>query len=300
MVRDLHGFPPTAFLIGAQKAGTTSLAFLLGQSPLITLSTEKEPHFFSTSWDRGLDWYRRCFADEPGTVLLDASTTYSMCPWIDGPPPGKTRPDWAGQVPKRIHELRPDARFLYVVRDPAERTYSAYLHRLRAGRESRPFRVAVEEEAGHYIDTSRYARQVDLYLEYFPLSSFLFIDFRDLTAHPDEVAARAASFLLGRDAGVEFKPGRPRNQAASYNRAGHLLRTVLGGESGMKRLASAVRTVTPDWSHPFIAGAVAGRPDALSEGDRAWLDARFGVDNERLAELTGIRFPAPRPSAAAA
>lgn len=39
-------FPPEVFLIGAQKAGTTTLAYLLSQHPNICVAKNKEPHFF--------------------------------------------------------------------------------------------------------------------------------------------------------------------------------------------------------------------------------------------------------------
>ena len=39
-------FPPEVYLIGAQKAGTTTLAYLLSQHPNICVAKTKEPHFF--------------------------------------------------------------------------------------------------------------------------------------------------------------------------------------------------------------------------------------------------------------
>ena len=54
-------FPPRAFLIGAAKSATTTLADLLNQHPHIFLSNPKEPDFFWINWDRGIDWYRALF-----------------------------------------------------------------------------------------------------------------------------------------------------------------------------------------------------------------------------------------------
>ena len=56
-----NNFPPQAYLIGAEKAGTTTLAFLLNQHADIQLAESKEPNYFTYEWDRGIDWYRSCF-----------------------------------------------------------------------------------------------------------------------------------------------------------------------------------------------------------------------------------------------
>ena len=74
-------FQANIFLIGAQKAGTTTLADLLNQHPLIHLSSPKEPNYYSQHFDKGAGWYRECFAGATdGSMLLDASVSYSTRP----------------------------------------------------------------------------------------------------------------------------------------------------------------------------------------------------------------------------
>src|SRR3569833_1019554 len=95
-------FPPQAFIIGAQKSGTTSLAYLLDQHPMIGLATPKEPDFLTVNWDRGLDWYRACFR-EPKEILIDASVSYTMA---------EVNPDAlpdAAVAPRRAFEMSPGA-----------------------------------------------------------------------------------------------------------------------------------------------------------------------------------------------
>ena len=75
-------FPPQAFIIGAQRSGTTSLAFLLNQHPMIALAEPKEPNFLTMNWENGIDWYRSCFSREDA-ILLDASVSYSMAKIVD-------------------------------------------------------------------------------------------------------------------------------------------------------------------------------------------------------------------------
>src|ERR1700759_5183389 len=162
-------FPPKAFIIGAQRSGTTSLSSLLDQHPGIVLSVPKEPDFFSVNWDRGLDWYRARFRRHDA-ILIDASVNYTMVPRHDG---SDQLPD---TVPRRIHELSPQAKFVYLVRDPGERCHSAYWHEVRAGRESRPLREVVERSA-YYVMASYYHRQITTFLRYFSLDRFHIVRF---------------------------------------------------------------------------------------------------------------------------
>ena len=66
-------FPPEAFLIGAEKAGTTMLLHLFDQHPGITVSEPRITDYFTSNWDKGLDWYRACFVGPPESVFLDAA-----------------------------------------------------------------------------------------------------------------------------------------------------------------------------------------------------------------------------------
>jgi len=113
---------PTFFIIGAPKAGTTSLHNYLCEHPEIQMSAVKEPNFFAPHLDPineprrvgSLDQYEQLF-DPAVAVRGEASTPYSEYPLRQG-------------VPERIHEQVPEAKFVYMVRDPVERTISHYNH----------------------------------------------------------------------------------------------------------------------------------------------------------------------------
>src|SRR4029079_17830653 len=69
-----------AFLIGAPKCGTTTLAHLLGEHPDVSVAIPKEPNFFSDDGEyaMGPERYAGFFAQRPGAaVCLDASVAYS-------------------------------------------------------------------------------------------------------------------------------------------------------------------------------------------------------------------------------
>ena len=184
----LAGFPPAAYLIGAQKAGTTSLAAVLSTHPTLALSQPKEPHFYTREWNKGLDWYRSKFPRKPGVVLLDASTSYSMAPLHAG------SASLMNQVPERIHSMRPDARFIYLVRDPVDRAISSYWHAVRAGYESRPLAECIEGSS-FYLCGSYYNFQLEHFLRHFALERFLVISTREFATRPQDTVARCWRFL---------------------------------------------------------------------------------------------------------
>src|SRR5665213_4176180 len=111
------GALPTFFIIGAPAAGTTSLHYYLDQHPQIQMSASKEPGFFapvsdslnpSRSGERykveHLDQYERLFDPVIG-VRGEATVDYANYPRRKG-------------VPGRIKKLVPDAKLIYLVRDP--------------------------------------------------------------------------------------------------------------------------------------------------------------------------------------
>lgn len=196
-------FPPEAFIIGAQRAGTTSLSAILDQHPNFVLSTPKEPDYFSANWEKGLDWYRSCFhrTDAP---LLDASVSYSMAR------AATLQGDHPDVVPRRIFELSPNARFVYMGPDPAERCYSAYWHEVRAGRESLSLQEAVDRSR-YYVMASYYNRQIQQFLNVFSLDRFLIVNFAEFVRDPLGVALRCSQFFGVERGDFAFRREKPRN-----------------------------------------------------------------------------------------
>jgi sulfotransferase family protein len=160
---------PNFLIIGAAKGGTTSLYEYLRAHPQVFMSTPKELRFFTVEheWDRGLDWYEAQFADAGDALAVgEASVAYSRAPHYDG-------------VPERIAKVLPDVRLVYVLRDPIERMRAQYQQHVLAGREHRPIESALLEDS-YNLDTSRYAMQIERYLEHVPWDRLLTITSEDL------------------------------------------------------------------------------------------------------------------------
>jgi hypothetical protein len=115
---------PDTIVIGAQKAGTTTLYDALVLHPRVTGSYFKEVHFFDTDHDRGLDWYALNFPrkDEmpAGGRVIEASPYYLFHP----------------EVPARVAADRPGVKILAILRDPVDRALSHFHHERRNGFET--------------------------------------------------------------------------------------------------------------------------------------------------------------------
>lgn len=193
---------PRVIIPGAMRGGTTSLFRYLEAHPQIAPSIVKEVHYFDLHFDRGPDWYRRQFTARRGGVGLEASPYYMFEP----------------RVPARLRALVPEAKLVFLLRDPIARAYSHYRKNRRDGREPLDFLAAVRAEderlAGEeqrmladpayvsrlhqyysYSGRGRYAEQLLRWREHFPAAQMLVLDAGDLYADPRRTLSRVLEFL---------------------------------------------------------------------------------------------------------
>ncbi len=276
-------FPPEVYLIGAQKAGTTTLAYLLSQHPNICVAKTKEPHFFSTYWHKGLAWYETNFSNYENAICIDASTTYSMTPLSENN--SRNRMSHLKDVPQRVYSVNPNAKFIYLLREPVDRIYSAYCYYVMNGREYDNFENAIKDES-FYLDVSNYYGQLSLWLEYFPLDSFLFILFEDMKKNPLKVVEQCFKFI-GVDAdNIQIDIGEPKNQSRYVNPLGRRINRIFKelDYAGCSFLAPSsvrkfVRRLTTNDKKSF---------PKIPEKERALLQEYFSEKNRQLALLTGL------------
>ena len=160
---------PTFIVIGAMKAGTTSLYHYFSQHPEIGMSRRKELDFFKTEADfaKGLGWYAAQFPSGY-RVLGESSPNYSKCHLFPG-------------VAERLHSVLPEVLLIYLVRHPVDRAVSHYVHRVAAGRESRPIETVFEDlEHNPYILPGAYMFQLRQFLKFYPAEHILIVDAGDL------------------------------------------------------------------------------------------------------------------------
>ncbi len=177
-------------VIGAQKCGTSSLHFYLNSHPDICMSVEKELQFFSRDdrWSRGAGWYRKRLTaahDGRATLFGESSPQYTWYPF--GP-----------DVPQRMHSLVPDAKLIYIVRDPIERLLSQYMDWLHLFWEDRAIEAAlsdVETRPNRYIEPGCYKTQIDRYLQYFPAANIHVLTLEELSSDKETALSRVFAFI---------------------------------------------------------------------------------------------------------
>jgi hypothetical protein len=168
---------PTFVVIGAMKAGTVSLRHYLDQHPHVFMGGGGmfgEPNFFiaEDNWPRGRGWYESLFGGAGGAAAVgECSPCYTWAHVYRG-------------VPERMAQVVPEARLVYVVRDPIARMQSMYMHQVSAGRERRRAEVALLDD--RYLGPSLYGFQLAAFLDHFDRSQVLVVASEVLRDRPRE------------------------------------------------------------------------------------------------------------------
>lgn len=217
---------PNFLIIGAPKAGTTSLYAYLKQHPQIYMPPVKEPHFFALD-NRGvsfqgpgdqtrlasavhqLETYKNLFTGVKDEIAIgEASTNYlgSRC------------------APERIKQLIPEVKLIAVLRNPIDAAYASYLHLMRNGDEFiKDFSVALQAEPERiqknwgwqwrYQQRGFYFEALERYFSIFEhrqIKVYLFEDFKDDT---DGVLRDIFNFL-GVESSFKSKTASRHNASA--------------------------------------------------------------------------------------
>jgi len=180
--RKRHAALPNLIIIGGLKCGTTSIHHYLGLHPEVQMSKPKELNFFAAelNWDLGLDWYASRF-DDRFKVRGESSPHYTNLPRFEG-------------VPARIREHCPDARLLYMVRDPIKRILSHWVHATGAGYETGELVEVLGEPNSSYMNRSKYWLQLQPYLELFEREQIEIITQEELQTEREETMRKAFAF----------------------------------------------------------------------------------------------------------
>lgn len=190
---------PNLVLIGAQKSGTTSLHNYLMAHPDIFMSYFKEPGYFLDHTDVPVETTNRIgirlgLNDEQllrymqigfrgEKIFGESSTYYSMCPSV------------GMEVPSNIATRSPDARLIYIVRDPYQRIVSQYLWGLQNNFALGRLEEVVRRRFDLMTAISSYARQLRPFLDHFARDRILVLNFDDLKKQPEQVIAQVLNFL---------------------------------------------------------------------------------------------------------
>lgn len=287
---------PNVFVVGDAKCGTTSLHRIFELAPAIgTPRTRKELHWFSApelvaaTAGPGDDAippaivhseaeYRAEFAHlSPDlAVIADVSPSYLRNP----------------EATRRLHAFAPDARIVILLREPAAKVFSQYVHLWTAGRETVPFEAAfalsAERRAAGFSDMfdyeggGYYAASVARYLELFGPDRVLVVLFEEMVRDMVPVRARLEAFL-----GVPL----PATELPQTNAGGRPKSPLVAALLGNERLRTSLRAALPLGLRTRLAmkvrGAVAFEKPELRPEARASLRRRYAADVADLEALLG-------------
>ena len=213
---------PNTFLIGVQKAATTSLQRWIAQHPEICSPDvlKDYPFFYDDAiYARGMDHlsaiYEKSCSNEP--VILQGCVSYI----------------YDRKSLERIAADCPGARFLLLLRNPVDRALSAYYYTRQRGLEKRPILQAFEEEANlsaqgdrqqqlelSYRTRGNYASQIEDFLSLFPKERLCVLFFEDIKRDPKAEIRKVFEFL-GVD--TDFEPELMHANKTSAPRSARLM-----------------------------------------------------------------------------
>lgn len=253
---------PQYLIVGAQRAGTTSLQRVLMAHPdVVGPRMKKGVHYFDMWYERGPLWYRSQFTTMSSQARYLQRTGRPLVT-------GEASPYYLFHpaIPDRIQELVPHVRMIALLRDPTERAMSHHKHEVRRGYERLGLAEAIDAEDTRlegeverlladptatsyahqhhsYVARGQYADQIERYLEFFPQEQLLVLESETFWESPIETLAEVLAFL-------DLRP----------------------------------------WAPDEYPRVNATRPTKVDSGLRRLLEERFADSNKRLWSLTRRSF----------
>lgn len=289
------------FIGGASKSGTTALYYYLKQHPEIFLPEKKELHYFSRpdvatrcsgpgdkyvldEIPATLDEYLKHFnVVKPGQVALDISPSYL----------------YFADSAERINHTFPNARMVFLLRNPADKVFSQYSHLRSECRETLSFADALaleseRTETGYsdmwlYRDSGFYADRIHKFIEVFGPERIRIYLFDDFIQDPNALLRDLCNFL-GVSNNIEFTDpgevnvsGDPRSKLVS--------KLLLQPNMFTNQLRRFLRFFLPhgigQWARENIRTMNAGQKVKLDPDIRARLLSDYADDIRRLETMLG-------------
>lgn len=293
---------PDFFVVGAARAGTTSLNRYLSQHPEIYIPPGKEMHFFAAEhfpWvGPGDEWlnrlmirdekqYSQLFAGVRGEKAIGETSAFYLCL------PGSA---------ERIAQAVPDAKIIIMLREPVARAYSAYMHLVRDGREKSGFIEGLNREEERrqqgfepmwwYKELGLYSSQVRRYLEVFGTQQVKVLLYEEFYANPGQGLRDAFAFLGVRedvviDISMRYNPAGEVKSRRLYTFLTNFIRNPNTLEKWIKSVVP--RPLRRVWATKAVGMLV--KPVPMDPQFHAQLKPYFVEDVEKLEDLLQRDLP---------
>lgn len=276
---------PNFFICGAGRSGTTSLYHYLDQHPDICMSLEKETRFFSDPkyYDKGLNWLQQFYSHYSGETAIGEGDPGIM-------------PKFGS--PERVSQVSPDARLLFIIRNPVEYLHAVYHFGVQIGIydcPSRTFSEFIREEENKWtrqcLRTAAYVTHFERFNKYFQKDKFKIILFGNFVGETVNAVKGVYNFL-----GVDdrFTPSMEQHNATRHTRHPKLFRFAYRVWRPVERYLddSIIEKTTflRESMRSFFFDDEVKRPD-MSRRDRQYLEEYYYQPDRRLERWLGRELP---------
>ncbi len=273
---------PTLFICGAPRAGTTTLYRALRQHPDVCMSQRKETGVFLENYDKGLSWVVENYLTHyEGELITGEATTGHM-----------QHPSSAQRMAKTV----PDARLIFILRDPVERIHSHYRFHRQSGQlgPEDDFSRLIRDESSEWrhiqIDNGRYHKHLTRFESHFDRSQMKVFLLDDLKSDARDVAHELYEFA---EVYSSFTPDLSRaHNAGGMPKYEGVYRAVQAcWQPVRERFGIGVLDATQtlrDWVRDQLTDASA-RSEMLP-ADRKYLRDVYRSPNRRLEEWLGTEL----------
>jgi hypothetical protein len=264
---------PNFLIIGAARAGTTSLYSCLAQHPQIYMSPRKEPNFFAGE-RVNMETYYSFFEGVSNEIAIGEASTWYL---------------YSKKAPERIRNHIPKVKLIAILRNPVDRAYSHFLLNLRAYREPlTSFAQAVREEDNrihnnwrldlHHKHMGFYYGQLKRYFDLFERNKIkIYIYEEDLKGDIVSMLQDTFRFLEVDDAFIPNIPSRYHVSGSYKNKALHAL-------SQPSPIKSALKLLIPERALEYIKNRNLEKTEVPSEVRRQLLQ-EYRADITKLQDL---------------
>lgn len=269
-------------IIGAMKSGTTTLYHDLERVGAIFLPRFKEPNSLASDAvlrPRGRERYAELFAEaRPEQRCGEASVRYSQLP---GHP----------RCAERARAVcGPHLRVIYLVREPLGRALSQHHHALAHGNAQAEADVALRRH-DKFLDYSRYAMQIEPWLEAFGPQQVLALRFEDFIADREAIVRRVCEFLDVEAGELRLETARAWNRAEDRREQRGPGARLLGSEFYRKRVRPRISRGLDTRLRLLLLPRSQAQPILPSPQTIRWMAGELRGDVERFSRLIGA--PAP-------
>jgi hypothetical protein len=283
--------PIRLMIVGAQKAGTTSLLRYLGDHPGICSHNQVDMTYFvidveyQQGYDKVFPRYFACDEMEP-SVVIAKSVAIMLLP----------------EAINRLCAHNPHAQIVVVLRNPVDRAYSHYWYSRRRGWEDQEtFEAALELDPDTfannmtgrvnrtYLANGLYADHINQLAAYFPRDQIHVVLLKELKEDPVGVCKNLYGLFDELDSTFSPDTDRSHNTSAAYRFRSIALLT--SSRSTLPNIKKMARRVIPDRTLDYIRDLAKNAneqdftPPPMNLETRARLLDFYKPHNQRLSEL---------------